>query len=69
MKKIMLFVTITSILSACQPNYTGEYIEIGDSLTEYTKQCFKEHQIPYQYEKGKLYIPEDAFDVVINTCS
>ncbi|MCY9431777.1 membrane lipoprotein lipid attachment site-containing protein, partial [Bacillus spizizenii] len=53
MKKIMLLLTITAILSACQPNYTGKYIEIGDSLTEYTKECFKEHQIPYQYEKGK----------------
>ncbi|MCY9125387.1 hypothetical protein MOE95_03305, partial [Bacillus spizizenii] len=21
------------------------------------------------YEKGKLYVPDDAFDVVINTCS
>ncbi|MEG7282775.1 hypothetical protein [Bacillus sp. 0909A] len=69
MKIIMLLVTITSILSACQPNYTGKYIEIGDSLTEYTKECFKENHIPYQYEKEKLYIPEDAFDVVINTCS
>ncbi|AMA53972.1 MULTISPECIES: hypothetical protein [Bacillus] len=69
MKKIMLLLTTTSILSACQPNYTGKYIEIGDSLTEYTKECFKENHIPYQYEKGKLYIPEDAFDTVINTCS
>lgn len=69
MKKIMLFVTITSILSACQANYTGEYIEIGDSLTEYGKKCFKENQIPYHYEKGKLSVPEDAFDAVINTCS
>lgn len=43
MKKIMLFVTITSILSACQPNYTGEYIEIGDTLTEYNKKCFNEN--------------------------
>ncbi|MCY8595480.1 hypothetical protein MOD80_00605, partial [Bacillus vallismortis] len=24
MKKIMLLLTITSILSACQPNYTGK---------------------------------------------
>ncbi|MCY8204356.1 hypothetical protein MOC09_12145 [Bacillus sp. N12A5] len=69
MKKIMLLVTITSILSACQPNYTGKYIEIGDSLTEYEKECFKENHIPYQYEKGKLYIPEDAFDAAIYTSS
>lgn len=39
MKKIMLFLAITSILSACQPNYTGKYIEIGDTLTDYTKEC------------------------------
>ncbi len=56
MKKIMLFLAMTSILSACQPNYTGKYIEIGDTLTDYTKECFKENEIPYKYEKGKLYI-------------
>ncbi|MGO1135372.1 hypothetical protein ACTOS9_18270 [Bacillus subtilis] len=69
MKKIMLFLAITSILSACQPNYTGKYIEIGDTLTEYEKECFKENEIPYKYEKGKLYIPEDAFDTANYTCS
>ncbi|AOR99841.1 putative lipoprotein YvzJ [Bacillus subtilis] len=52
MKKIMLFLAMTSILSACQPNYTGKYIEIGDTLTEYEKECFKENEIPYKYEKG-----------------
>lgn len=41
MKKIMLFLAITSILSACQPNYTGKYIEIGDTLTDYTKSALK----------------------------
>lgn len=69
MKKIMLLLAITSILSACQPDYTGKYIEIGDTLTEYNKECFKENHIPYKYEKGKLYIPEDAFDAAIYTCS
>ncbi|BCV81000.1 hypothetical protein BsBEST3102_35600 [Bacillus subtilis] len=40
-----------------------------DTLTDYTKECFIENEIPYKYEKGKLYIPEDAFDTAIYTCS
>ncbi|XHU51950.1 hypothetical protein QOM20_16835, partial [Bacillus subtilis] len=43
--------------------------EWGDTVTEDNKKCFKENQIPYKIDNGKIYIPEDAFDMAINTCS
>ncbi|MBT2572801.1 hypothetical protein J7E26_02350 [Bacillus sp. ISL-51] len=69
MKKILIILSILCIISACEKNYTGTYTELGDTLTESNKKCFKENQIPYKIDNGKVYIPEDAFDIAIKTCS
>ncbi|KUP29555.1 hypothetical protein ACSQ7W_15525 [Bacillus halotolerans] len=69
MKKMMIMLVITATLSACQPNYTGKYIVWGNTLSENNKECLKDNQIPYKKENGNVYIPEDAFDAAINTCS
>lgn len=69
LKKIIILLSLTCILSACQKNYKGEYVQWGNSLTEENKNCLKENQIPFKDKNGKTYIPEDAFDAAINSCS
>lgn len=69
LKKMFILISVLCIISACEKNYTGKFTEWGDTVTEDNKKCFKENQIPYKIDNGKIYIPEDAFDMAINTCS
>ncbi|MCY8931595.1 hypothetical protein [Bacillus atrophaeus] len=69
MKKLLMLLLVLSIISACEKNYTGKYIQWGDTPTENNKKCLKDNHIPYKIENSKIYIPEDAFDKSINTCS
>ncbi|WP_412095730.1 hypothetical protein [Bacillus inaquosorum] len=69
LKKLFIFISVLFIISACEKNYTGEYIQWGDTPTENNKKCLKDNRVPYKIENSKIYIPEDAFDKSINACS
>ncbi|WP_307893274.1 lipoprotein [Bacillus swezeyi] len=70
MKKIIILISIACFLSACQKNYTDKDVQWGaDTVTEENKKCLRENQIPFKDKGGKTYIPEDAFDIAINSCS
>ncbi|MFC5611458.1 hypothetical protein [Metabacillus niabensis] len=61
---LALFITI-----GCKKEYTGEYIQWGDSLETVDTDKLDSSDIPYKIENGKVYVPEDAFDKAILCCS
>jgi flagellar biosynthesis/type III secretory pathway M-ring protein FliF/YscJ len=72
LKKILitiLCISILMIMSACQKEYDGEYIQWGDSEKTVDTNKLEENNIPYKIESGRVYIPEDAFDKAIYCCS
>nr|WP_087974893.1 hypothetical protein [Oceanobacillus rekensis] len=56
-------------LSACQKEYSGEYIEWGEKTNSNAAELLEKNEIPYEIKDGIIYIPEDAFDDAIYCCS
>ncbi|GAB3068561.1 hypothetical protein [Virgibacillus ainsalahensis] len=73
MKKILVLVLccylLFTTLSACQKEYSGEYIEWGEQTNSNATELLEENNIPYEIRNGIIYIPEDAFDKAIYCCS
>ena len=72
LKKIsmtILCLSIFMIISACQKEYDGKYIQWGDSEKTVDTNRLEENNIPYKIENGRVYVPEDAFDKAIFCCS
>ncbi|MFJ7938921.1 hypothetical protein ACIQYG_10460 [Peribacillus sp. NPDC096622] len=60
MKVLMRYftlITILTIICGCQKNYSGEYVQWGETVD--TKKL-KENDIPYEIKDNKVFIPEDA---------
>lgn len=66
---IFCCVFLLTILSACQKEYNGKYIEWGEQTTSNSTELLEENEIPYRIENEMIYIPEDAFDDAIFCCS
>ncbi|HFJ9319497.1 hypothetical protein CN324_29740 [Bacillus anthracis] len=72
MKKKLLLVfclSILFILSGCQKEYNGKYVQWGDTMESVNTDKLERNNIPYKVEGNKVYIPEDAFDDAIVCCS
>jgi len=72
LKKIsmtILCLSIFMIISACQKEYGGKYIQWGDSEKTVDTNRLEENNIPYKIKNGRVYVPEDAFDKAIFCCS
>ncbi|MBT2647606.1 hypothetical protein J7E52_12845 [Bacillus sp. ISL-34] len=63
MKVLMRYftlITILTIVCGCQKNYTGEYVQWGDTVETVDTKKLKENDIPYKIKDNKVFIPEDA---------
>ncbi|MDV7767690.1 hypothetical protein [Peribacillus sp. CSMR9] len=63
MKVLMRYftlITILTIICGCQKNYSGEYVQWGDSAEDIDTKRLKENDIPYKIKDNKVFIPEDA---------
>jgi len=56
-------------LSACQKEYSGEYIKRGEKTNSNATELLEENDIPFKIENGFIYIPEDAFEDSIFCCA
>jgi len=65
----VLCLFLLTALSACQKEYTGEYVEWGEKTNSNATELLEDNNIPYEIRDGIIYIPEDAFDKAINCCS
>ena len=70
MKKVSIFLCFCSLLlTACQREYRGNYIEWGEKTNSNATELLKENGIPYKIQDGMIYIPEDVFDKSIICCA
>jgi len=72
LRKVLVLVLscffLFTTLSACQKEYSGEYIEWGERGSSNATDLLEENNIPYEIRNGVIYIPENAFDKAIYCC-
>ncbi|MFD1335722.1 hypothetical protein ACFQ4N_09195 [Oceanobacillus iheyensis] len=66
---VMCSAMILILVSGCQKEYIGEYIQWGVDLSLEQKDLLKDNDIPIKVDGSFVYIPRDAVDDATYCCS